>query len=380
MYSETVTGLIAQGAKLYSTKEYEQAANVYADACASFNEEHSRDDPDLLLLYGKALFQNGVSKSGVLGGVSAVGGSEGKQEETAENNSDEDNEDDDGFQFHEGMAEGENDDANEDGETGVAFAEEEGDEEEDGDGEDEDGDEGAPEEEQTDFEAAWDILDLTRALFEKAVEEESKENAGLKTPYLASDDQEPQNKYVEFVKKLSETYDLLGEVSLETENFSQAASDLQACLELRQKLYDPNTSRLISESHYKLSLALEFCVEDPESRSKAAQHVKSAIAIFKAQAASDPTSDATKKADSEELLRDLEERYKELQKAPEQEVQAEQLDIIKGLLGEAVAGASGARVLTEAVEKKAQVNDLSSMVKKRKAKPQTDSSKKPKKD
>ncbi|OBA19714.1 hypothetical protein METBIDRAFT_79094 [Metschnikowia bicuspidata var. bicuspidata NRRL YB-4993] len=378
MYSDTVTRFITQGAKLYSSKDYEQAATSYADACAAFNEEHSRDDPDLLLLYGKALFQNGVAKSGVLGGVSTVSRSEDQSSGLAEN---QDDEDESGFQFHEGTAEGDMDDEEEDH---VPLAEEDGDSDtetagEAGNADNSDDEEGAPEEEQSDFEAAWDILDLTRALLEKVVEDSAQNAADLQPPYLVSDDAEPSNKYVETIKKLSETYDLLGEVSLETENFLQAATDLEACLELRKKLYSGTTSSWISESHYKLSLALEFCIEDPDLRSKAAGHVRLAIAVVKAQAENQPDLDDTKKTENAGLLRDLEERHKELQKDPEKEVEAEQLDIIKGLLGEAVAGSGAARAFTETAEKPT-VNDLSSMVKKRKAKPVSDAAKKPKKE
>lgn len=385
MYSETVTRFITHGAKLYSGKEYEQAATSYADACAAYNEEHSRDDPDLLLLYGKALFQNGVAKSGVLGGVSGVNTNNGNSGAAGDKDADEEDEDEDEgrFQFHEGVAEEDNDE--EESEGNVAFAQEEEDENEENEDENnEDGpsadEEEAPEEEQSDFEAAWDILDLTRALFEESIEELEKEAAGIEPPFLASDDDEPKTKYVETIKKLSETYDLLGEVSLETENFPQAASDLESCLELRQKLYNKATSSWISESHYKLSLALEFCVEDPELRSQAAKHVKLAISIVKAQTAAKPDLEEAKKIENADLLRDLEERYKELQKDPEQEVQAEQLDIIKGLLGEAVGGPSAVNVLTEKIQRKPQVNDLSSMVKKRKAKPESDAAKKQKKE
>lgn len=346
MYSDEITKNITEGSKLYAAKDYDQAASKYADACAAYNEENGEDDADLLLLYGKALYQNGVAKSGVLGQMS--GDQTKDQAEEKEKDAKDEGEDNDNFQFEEGYGDDENDDGNEE----------------------QAGDEG---EEQSDFEAGWEILDLARALFAHKVELLESEAKDLATPYLKTDDEEPTSDYVIALKKLSETYDLLGEVSLESENFTQAASDLESCLELRLKLYNSKLSPLVSESHYKLSLALEFCVEDPTLRKKAADQMKLAIDCVKARAATQEDEEAKK--DSQELLRDLEERYKELKKDPQQDVQAQQMDIIKGLLGEAV-GSAGVTDLSSLV-KKAPVNDLSSMVKKRKAKPEQKETKKP---
>lgn len=348
MYSEEITKNIAEGAKFYAAKDYELAASKYADACAAFSEENGADDADLLLLYGKALFQNGVAKSSVLGGV----GSDQKDEREESRESDkEENEDDDNFQFAEGFDEQEGDENDNDENARESEAE----------------DQHNAADDQSDFEAAWEILDLARSIFAHKVELLESEKAKLTVPYL-KEDEGAVPEYVAALKKLSETYDLLGEVSLESENFPQAAIDLESCLDLRKQLYDPSLSALVSESHYKLSLALEFCVEDPELRKKAAAHMKQAIACVKTRYASQ--TDEAAKADSRELLRDLQERYKELEKDPQEEIQAQQVDIIKGLLGEAI-GSSGATDLTSLVKKgpTAPVNDLSSMVKKRKARP-----------
>lgn len=340
MFSEEVTKNITEGSKFYASKDYDLAASKYADACAAYNDENGSDDADLLLLYGKALFQNGVAKSGVLGGM-------GNDEEKPLEKPLDETEDDANFQFEEGFAEEEDED---DGNNG-------------NDENEENSESGAAQEpdDQSDFEAAWEILDLARSIFAESVESFKETALELREPYLKADDEEPSSEYVSALRKLSETYDLLGEVSLESENFPQAALDLQSCLKLRLKLYDNKLSALVSESHYKLSLALEFCVEDPELRKKAAQQMKCAIDCVNAR-----MDTAENKQDTRELLRDLQERYKELSKDPVQEVQSQQLDIIKGLLGEAISGDCGLGAST----KKVAVNDLSGMVKKRKPKPE----------
>lgn len=349
MYSQPILALINEGSQAYSRKDYDLAASKYADACAAFNDEQGTDDPDLLLLYGKALFQSGVSNSGVLGGAPV----EERKSEEDEGNFEEGIAHEDAVEAEVGQQEQEVEERLE--------GENEGQEEQQGEKKGEG--EGQPgEEEPSDFEAAWDILDLARSLFEKRISAEFTE---LKTPYLASDDAEPASNYVANVQKLSEVYDLLGEVSLESENFAQAAADLESCLQLRLKLYDPELSSMLSEVHFKLSLALEFCSDDPALRGRAAEHVKHAIDILKAR--TEKETEAAKAKDNEQLLQELEERYDELRKDPEQEIREQQMNIISGILGEVTGDSSAQTKLASAVLSR--VNDLSSMVKKRKAQP-----------
>ncbi|RKP29201.1 hypothetical protein METBISCDRAFT_19193 [Metschnikowia bicuspidata] len=351
MYSQPILALINEGSQAYSRKDYDLASSKYADACAALNDEQGTDSPDLLLLYGKALFQSGVSKSGVLGGAPP----EERKSEEDEGNFEEGIAHEDAVEAEVGQQEQEVEERHEGGNEGQE--EEKG--EEKGAGERE----GQPaEEEHSDFEAAWDILDLARSLFEKRISAEFTE---LKTPYLASDNAEPTSNYVANVKKLSEVYDLLGEVSLESENFVQAAADLESCLQLRLKLYDPELSSMLSEVHFKLSLALEFCSDDPTLRGRAAEHVKHAIDILKAR--TEKETEAAKAKDNEQLLQELEERYDELRKDLEQEIREQQMNIISGILGEVTGDSSAHTKLASAVQSR--VNDLSSMVKKRKAQP-----------
>merc|ERR1712215_529386 len=58
-------------------------------------------------------------------------------------------------------------------------------------------------------------------------------------------------------KRLCDTYLLLSEVSLESENFGQAVEALQVCLE-RQKAVQSADSRDIAVTHYQLGVALGF--------------------------------------------------------------------------------------------------------------------------
>lgn len=380
-YSDGINELVAEGAKLYAAKEFDDASEKYAEACENYSNEHGEEDADLLLLYGKSLFQSAVLKSEVFGGTAT---NEEKEEKEDESKEKEEQEDDGNFQFCDDapLAE-EEDDEN----SGVAAEEEE---EERESGNDADKDEEAPqeEEEQSDFEVAWEILDLTRSLFEKKLENVQKQGENLKSPYLSKDNEETDNEFIILTKKLSETYDLLGEVSLEAENFAQSAIDLQNCLDLRLKLYNPENSSLISESHYKLSLALEFCVDDPELRSKACEQMRLAIESVKDRNSKE--KDPAKRKDNDDLVQDLEVRYQELERDPTEDLKNEQMTIIKGILGapsddgdDKSPVANLVNDLSSIVKKKPEkpaVNDLTSMVKKRKSSSKTgESSKKSKK-
>lgn len=373
-YSDGINELVAEGAKLYAAKEFDDASEKYAEACENFSNEHGEEDADLLLLYGKSLFQSAVLKSEVFGGTG------GNEENDDENKEKEGKQEEDGnFQFCDDAPLAEEDDD----EGGAVAAEEEEEEEEeetgneadkqDAGGEEEEEEE--EEEEQSDFEVAWEILDLTRSLFENKLEKVQSQGEKLKIPYLSRDNEEPDNEFVILTKKLSETYDLLGEVSLEAENFPQSAIDLQNCLDLRLRLYNPENSSLISESHYKLSLALEFCVDDPELRPKACEQMK--LAIESVRDRNNKETDPAKKKDNDDLVQDLEVRYQELERDPAEDLKNEQMNIIKGILGEPNnEGEDNSPVanlvndLSSVVKKKPSkpaVNDLTSMVKKRKS-------------
>lgn len=367
-YSSEVGKLIAEGSKLYAVKEYDLAASKYADACYSYDKEHGEDNADLLLLYGKALFQSAVLKSEVFGGTKDDGKGEDKKEEKKEEK------DDGNFQFHDDAPLAEEEEK-EDGP--VAAEEDEEDEEEENDGpvaaeeddEEEEQEEGGyePEQEESSFEVAWEILDSARALYEKKLEDlESQEGfESIASPYLKSDTEETTNEFIILSKKLSETYDLLGEVSLEAENFPQSALDLESCLNFRLKIYNPENSSLISESHYKLSLALEFCVEDPDLRLKALEQLKLAIDTVKLRNAIE--TDPKVKKDNSDLIKDLQVRLQELEKDPEEELKLQQMNIIKGILGEATSDDTPASSSSSSAPKIPAVNDLTSIVKKRKA-------------
>lgn len=309
---DQLDALIHRGSKKYALRDYDAAAELFAQACELYSASHETDSAALLFLYGRALFQLGVSKSDVLGGA--------KKEDGAE----------------EAAAAAPEDDAaastkktKQDGEAKFQFAEDELKAQAQGDEDEQDEADGAEEEDQdgeqqSDLEVAWEILDTSRALFVTQIAQ------------LADTETE---KLTELEKGLADTYDVLGEVSLESgklkaqtrlhfsltysflENFEQAALDFAESLQLKKKNYEPLSS-LISEAHFKLSLAYEFCVNDPakptvtgddqgpssstdavvrKNKERAVSEMQKAIAIVKEREASGDNTDKT-------LLKDLESR------------------------------------------------------------------------
>jgi len=84
------------------------------------------------------------------------------------------------------------------------------------------------------LQVAWEVLELAKNIFYR----QSK-------------------KCKDMENRLAETYLKLGEVSLESENFTQSIEDLCQCLFIRQKNLTPD-DRQIAEVHYQLGNAYTF--------------------------------------------------------------------------------------------------------------------------
>merc|ERR1712156_886329 len=104
------------------------------------------------------------------------------------------------------------------------------------------------EEDPSNLQLAWEILELAKSCFSKHADS------------LPADSE----TRMEVEAKLSETYQTLGEVSIENENYPQAIEDLTMCLRRRQDLL-PEDSRCIAETHYQLGVALGFNAQFDEA-------------------------------------------------------------------------------------------------------------------
>ncbi|KAH8103867.1 hypothetical protein BXZ70DRAFT_1005429 [Cristinia sonorae] len=205
--------------RAFVLKKYEQSVEHYATALELITEKDGEDAPglaDLYFAYGKALLENAISQSSVLGKDQSSEAVTGPPHEEASGSG--------AFLSFSG-------DADEDG-TVDLFGQAQASHEEEEEEEDEEGDDdGEPED---DFNAAWDILEAARAKYEK--EQDGSDEVKL---------------------KLAETFITLGDVSLETEKFDQAITDYSEGLKLKLELL-PLSSRQIAEAHYKLSIVLDL--------------------------------------------------------------------------------------------------------------------------
>jgi len=129
-------------------------------------------------------------------------------------------------------------------------------------GEDAAAQEAEDEEDPSNLQLAWEMLELAKMVFTAQVEGAQKANMseGLKAT---------------LEKRLCETYLTLGEVSLENENYVQAVEDITLCLE-RQKASLPADCRSIAETLYQLGVALGFNMKYEE----AVDSLEAAIAVL----------------------------------------------------------------------------------------------------
>merc|ERR1711934_636399 len=130
------------------------------------------------------------------------------------------------------------------------------------------------EEDPSNLQLAWEMLELAKVVYTKTVET----------------DKEP-----EVERRLCETYMVLGEVSLENENYPQAVEDLTICLKRRTESL-PADSRCIAETHYQLGIAQGFDMKWEE----AVVSLEAAIKVLETRVANLKSSTESKKVEAKE--------------------------------------------------------------------------------
>ncbi|KAF5362162.1 hypothetical protein D9756_002240 [Leucocoprinus leucothites] len=240
----TLESAVEQAKRAFALRKYEQAVDFYATALEFATEKHGEDAPetaDLYFSYGRALLENAITSSGVLGKDQPEAPAEDEPETNSAN----------------GPILSFSGDAEEDPAVDLfasaekAVVEEEKAAAEAGEEE---------EEPEDDFNAAWEVLDLARAIYDRQVKQDGDDEVKL---------------------KLADTYIALGDVSLETEKFDQAIQDYEAGLQHKIGLL-PKSSRQIAEAHYKLSMVLDLT---SGRLADAIGHAQSALASVEARLA-----------------------------------------------------------------------------------------------
>ena len=391
---EKLAVLRASAEKAYALKQYAQASELFADACEQQAKIHGSDtdlrNAPLLYQYGKSLFQVAVSKSDVLGGVTASKNDKKKDKAVAG-----------------AIGQAAKKDTKSTKKGLFSF---QGDENWDDSDEELSNDDEAEEEaeEDDDFANAWEILDLVRVLFHKrldpnykASDEEGEADTKMEVITEGNKDAAPEPLSEELIKEvktnLADTYDILGEISLESESFPQAVKDLRSALDIKLEIYAQESS-LLSEAHFKLSLALEFEAamegasesDQLKGREAAAEQMELAIQSCKARIAKeedeiravDPSTSSKGKGkgkgkakevtsdslvEAREIVGELEQRLADL-RAPPPSDELESANpmisgILKNMLGESLPMQK--QKLEDAVKN---ANDVSAFVRKKEKK------------
>lgn len=282
---EELAELIAKATAEYAVKHYSEAAELYSQATeiqAELNGEMAIENADLLYSYGRCLYFLAQQTSSVLGGTAASTQlSSSKEKKTTKKRKANGVSTANGQSAHESSKAMAATTVDSVPNVGDAILEKEVKEQESssdkplfqisGDAEDwdesdedeADQDPEAEEDEDDDFANAFELLDLARVLYLKKLEQsqQSALEESDKGKYVASIDLTPEVKQLK--TRIADIYDLQAEVSLEGEKYSNAVSDLEACLALKEELEPPESS-ILAECHYKLSLALEFSAQTQE--------------------------------------------------------------------------------------------------------------------
>lgn len=300
----------AEATAKYAIKDYDAAAELFSQATelqARINGEMSPQNADLLYAYGRCLYHLALRNSDVLG--PKVAGEAQAEESKASGSKKQSNQSKSAASADE-SATGEassngtdvkNNGAHEDSSLGgkkplFQFT---GDENfDDSDDEDElasggaNGKEGgeAEEDPEDDFANAYEVLDLARILLLKRIEELHDQEGVLGEKGKGKANTSSEAIMHQLKERLADTHDLQAEISLEGERFPAAVTDLKAALDLKKELF-PESSSLVAEAHYKLSLALEFSSvtrqKDPEGGENEENKVQQVDVAMREEAANE---------------------------------------------------------------------------------------------
>jgi len=322
------------GNALDGVPEGEDAENSQVEDPENLTEEEKTDVEDKV---DEALEENfeTCEKKADSNGVHANGEAEkSEQAEDAEMAEDDENkEEEESKEDEEAEAEPEKGDTDSVGSTEEAKTEKEDEDKSAQDAEDE--------EDPSNLQLAWEMLELAKALYTKQTE-------ATETPTEAK---------TELEKKLCETFLILGEVSLENENYGQAEEDLANCLKMQQSSLSAD-SRSIAETHYQLGIAQGFHMKYEE----AIDSLNSAISVLETRIANLKKAAEAQKAESDKEVAELETLIPEIKEkiADTKEMKAENLKKMRESVGfpsssgEGSSTSSGAKPIASiAIKRKA---------------------------
>jgi len=152
------------------------------------------------------------------------------------------------------------------------------------------GDKKDEEEEPSNLQLAWEMLELAKLVYSKQLEAGAENKSHLE-------------------ERLVSTMLALGEVSIENENYKQAVEDIQECL--KKQGHFPKDARIVAETHYQLGVAQGFNAQYDE----AVESLKNAINLLNSRVGNlqKAEGEEAKKevADLKALIPEIEEKIKD---------------------------------------------------------------------
>ncbi|KAJ2830084.1 hypothetical protein IWW50_000490 [Coemansia erecta] len=329
-----IADLLERGTRAFALGDWEEAIDNFGELSSiteqTFGSESQRY-ADCLVMYGRALLQHAIEQNALMAQktlAEAAAGTLNKEQSDDETQQKQQQPSKANIQF-----EGEpdfrqvEDEVQDSGvEEGASKGNGAADE---GEGENEE------EEEEDDFAAAWNVLDLARVIQEKAT------------------DSKAQLKY-------AETLMLLGDVSMESENFAQAVKDFAAALAVKQQfLGDDN--RELAEIYYKVALAYEYNQENNKALELMGDVQRILGNRLKALDGSDSAEDREETESLQEVLADVAAKIEEW-KSPQKPVDVGALTEGDQLL------ADKAKEMLKLAMESGKINDITNLVKPKKKK------------
>ncbi|POY75299.1 hypothetical protein BMF94_1670 [Rhodotorula taiwanensis] len=354
---------LARGIRSLALKHWSNACDHLAQAVEQATAKYgdlAPENVEPLILYGKALLGSAIAQSAVLGGAAPTGptGEEAASSTAGPSTSAASTSNGNGQSanaaaagpskpnFHFG-GDGEDDDEDDDGEEDGQEGEQEG---ADGEGEAASGDR------EDDLESAFQVLDMARATLEKEL------NGAASLSESKTEQENAEKATLEKKEKLAEVHRLLGDVATESEQFEPAVEEYTAALEVLSTVYSPS-NRALSELHMLIALALDFV---PNGNDRAVLHAEKAkkvllLKLDELEAVKEGDRDDKTKREIEDikgLMGDVDMKIEDLRTVPVAPAPSAADSALEAFLRQSSA--------TLRADPAAPVNDLSSLVKKKK--------------
>ncbi|KAI9295078.1 hypothetical protein K502DRAFT_324528 [Neoconidiobolus thromboides FSU 785] len=260
-----INELMGTGIQYYQQKKFEASVTYLSQGVALIEQVYgpvSLMNADALVKYGRALLENAVMNTAALGDKKA-------EESTADNSKNPDSvkvEDEEVSEYSGSEDEGSEEELPDMRGKFFSFgadmdlAELENEQPEEN---------RVPEqevEEEDDFSLAWQALDSARVIYEEYIE---KKESGNEAPVQCSSTtiiEDNNNTKLHNIRvKLFEVYLILGDVSLESENFEQALNEYRSAVVVQYTCLEPHDRRF-AEAHYKIAVAYEYLNKTKEAK------------------------------------------------------------------------------------------------------------------